>query len=175
MVSLQVMRNTASADAGARGVPFQSFRLLGDEQFLEQCELDTFRGPGPGGQKRNKTSSSVRLTHVPTGISATAGEMRSQMQNRKRALGRLRKRVAIEVREPYPPANSIDLQLPLNPVSIGLIFDALAAQGFSISDTAKSLGLSTGNLVELIFADTDVRSEVNRCRSAAGLRTLVGK
>ena len=64
--------------------------VLSDEVLLTQCEVDTYRASGPGGQKRNKTSSAVRLTHEPTGISVIAGESRSQAENRMRAVRRLR-------------------------------------------------------------------------------------
>lgn len=50
---------------------------------------DTYRSSGAGGQHRNKVSSSVRLTHMPTGTVVTATEERSQHQNRKVAWARL--------------------------------------------------------------------------------------
>src|SRR3954447_23782362 len=75
-------------------------RTAGHEALLRQCRFEAFRGPGPGGQKRNKTSSAVRLTHLPTGLSAVAGESRSQHKNRERAVERLRHRLAVEVRRP---------------------------------------------------------------------------
>ncbi|RME52992.1 MAG: peptide chain release factor-like protein [Deltaproteobacteria bacterium] len=64
-----------------------------DADLLAECEVETFRGSGPGGQHRNKTESAVRLRHIPTGIVVTATESRSQYRNRVVALARLRKRL----------------------------------------------------------------------------------
>ena len=74
------------------------FLRLSDQALLAQCELDRFRASGPGGQKRNKTESAVRLRHLPTGLVASATESRSQHENRARALRRLRERLALELR-----------------------------------------------------------------------------
>src|SRR5437016_10737455 len=79
---------------------------LSDAQLLDQCDLDTYRASGPGGQKRNKTDSAVRLRHGPSGIMVIAEESRSQIENRARALRRLRKALALRVRHPMP-ANGI--------------------------------------------------------------------
>ena len=72
-----------------------------DEQLLAECDVETFRAGGPGGQHQNKTESAVRLTHRPTGIVVTARESRSQHRNRARALDRLR--AALEERERVRP------------------------------------------------------------------------
>ena len=61
-----------------------------DEALLRDCEVSTFIGGGPGGQHRNKTASAVRLVHLPTGVTVTATERRSQLRNRGAALERLR-------------------------------------------------------------------------------------
>ena len=54
-----------------------SSRLLTDDALLAECREDHYRGSGPGGQKRNKTSNGVRLVHAPTGSIVTATESRS--------------------------------------------------------------------------------------------------
>ena len=62
----------------------------GDDALLAECRVETFRSGGPGGQHQNTTDSGVRLTHLPTGITASARESRSQHRNRRTALARLR-------------------------------------------------------------------------------------
>jgi protein subunit release factor A len=61
-----------------------------DDELLAECRVETFRAGGPGGQHQNTTESAVRLTHLPTGIRATARDDRSQHRNRSTALARLR-------------------------------------------------------------------------------------
>ncbi|HET9598644.1 MAG TPA: peptide chain release factor-like protein [Anaeromyxobacteraceae bacterium] len=75
---------------------------LGDDALLAECDEAFFVGGGPGGQHRNKTESGVRLAHRPTGVTVTATERRSQLQNRGAALERLRTRLLALAREPRP-------------------------------------------------------------------------
>src|SRR2546423_6385096 len=76
---------------------------LSDPQLLAQCDVDTYRASGPGGQKRNKTSSAVRLRHGPSGLIGIAEESRSQHENRARALRRLRQALYLQLREELSP------------------------------------------------------------------------
>src|ERR1700726_2260005 len=83
---------------------------LTDPQLLRQCEVDTYRASGPGGQKRNKTSSAVRLRHTPSGLLVIAEESRSQHENKARALRRLRQALFLKLREELqPPERTTDV------------------------------------------------------------------
>jgi len=55
----------------------------------KDCEWTYFRGSGPGGQKKNKTASGVRVVHPPSGAVGRATDTRSQRQNRKLAWKRM--------------------------------------------------------------------------------------
>ena len=66
---------------------------LSEEQLLGECDVETFRSGGPGGQHQNVTESGVRITHRPTGVTAVARDERSQHRNRELALRRLREKL----------------------------------------------------------------------------------
>ena len=59
------------------------------DELARDCEMQVFRAKGPGGQGVNTTDSAVRMTHVPTGITVTVRETRSQFQNRQLCLQKI--------------------------------------------------------------------------------------
>ncbi len=72
-----------------------------DQAVSKQTELaksdvreEFYKSSGAGGQHRNKTMSAVKLTHIPTGITAISADERSQHQNREIAWKRLAERVS---------------------------------------------------------------------------------
>lgn len=158
---------------------------LADAELLRQCEVDTYRASGPGGQKRNKTDSAVRLRHVPSGLMVIAEESRSQHENRARALKRLRAALALHVRQPLDAASELitrhrdangRIRLSARHADfwplMALMLDALAAAGGEVRRAADLLGLSTARLSALITSDEKVMAEANRLRREAGLKPL---
>lgn len=63
------------------------------ETLKKQVAIETYRSRGPGGQRKNKVETAVRLKHLPSGITVVATEHRSQAENRRLAFERLRKRL----------------------------------------------------------------------------------
>lgn len=72
------------------------------QRLLAECEVEAYRSSGPGGQKKNKTESSVRVRHLPTGVVRIATESRSQMRNREAALQRVFDTLEARKKKPKP-------------------------------------------------------------------------
>ena len=72
------------------------------ERLLAECDVTPFKSSGPGGQKKNKTESSVRVRHRPSGITRIATESRSQSRNRTLALERVWKELERRARKRTP-------------------------------------------------------------------------
>lgn len=64
-----------------------------NEDLLRECEVETFRSSGPGGQHVNKTESAVRLRHTPSGVVVSSQQERSQHRNKALCLQKLRKKI----------------------------------------------------------------------------------
>lgn len=159
-----------------------------DAALLRHCRVDTYRASGPGGQKRNKTDSAVRLRHAPSGLAVIAEESRSQHENKARALRRLRAAIALEIREPYdasgaPPdivQRCLDSEgrrrisrrsedyWPL----LAVVLDALAAADGEMRKAAAFLGIGTARLSALIMDEAKVMAAANRVRRERGLKPL---
>ena len=172
----------------------RAWTVLTDEQLLAQCEVDTYRASGPGGQKRNKTSSAVRLRHPPSGLLVIAEESRSQHENKAKALRRLRQALFLKVREelsedtrtPETLAARAELAAartragrldvgrkdPRFWPAVGLVLDVLCAVDARVSDAARLLGISTGNLMAFLGTDPKLWEQANVLRQRFGQKSL---
>jgi hypothetical protein len=183
------------AKAGAAGDAGRSrWTSLSDSQLLAQCQVDTYRASGPGGQKRNKTSSAVRLRHSPSGLRVIAEESRSQHQNRARAIRRLRQALELQIREDLPTeflkpevlgrlpayqdARRGDGRLVIGPKdarfwpAAGVVLDVWAALKGRVSLAAAALGISSGNLIDFLKTDPKLWQQANQIRIRFGHKPL---
>jgi RF-1 domain len=167
-----------------------AWTALTDEQLLAQCAVDTYRASGPGGQKRNKTSSAVRVRHPPSGLVVIAEESRSQHENRARALRRLRQALYLHIRDPFAPADGPALPPEIAAVrtadgrldvgrkdprfwpAVGVLLDVLEAHAGRVAEAAAALGVTTANLVDFLRLEPKVWQRANELRHRHGLKPL---
>jgi hypothetical protein len=161
---------------------------LPEDELARQCKFEAYKSGGPGGQKRNKTSSAVKWTHVATGVSARSSDFRSQAENRLRALHRLRVKLAtdtrrlIDLRGYEPPAwlSEARVQGKLTTNTKNPLYARLAAHVLDVFDTAGArasnaaalLGIPTSNLIHFLQADHTVWAAAARMRAAHQLSPL---
>lgn len=159
---------------------------LSDESLLCECKETRTRRGGPGGQHRNKVETAVVLQHQPTGIAAEANERRSQADNRRMALQRLRLRLAIEHREGVVGGPSslwrsrvcsgrlvVSSEHRDVPALVAEAFDHLAVVGWQPAAAAEHLGVSSSQLVKLLRRSPAAWVALNRQRAGCGLKPLV--
>lgn len=103
-------------DVGPSPEDLARWLALEPSGLLRQCVQSPFQGPGPGGQKRNRVYSGVRISHPPSGLSAEASERREARRNLEDALHRLRLALALACPPVSTPDGSPD-SLPATPPS----------------------------------------------------------
>jgi len=142
-------------------------------ELLRECREERYRASGPGGQRRNKVETAVRLRHEASGVTVQAEESRSLEENRRRAARRLRERIAIEVRERLDRDSpvlapefraqvgaggrlSVNPRNPVYPVIVAAAMDALAAAYGNYAAAASLLGLTTSQYRRFLESDREV-------------------
>jgi hypothetical protein len=159
---------------------------LPETTLLRDCDETRTRRSGPGGQHRNKVETAVVLLHRPTGITAEASERRSQAENRRSAVKRLRFALALGHREAPDPAGpsplwqartaggqiTVALDHDDYPALVAEAFDQLAAGGWQLPPAAAALGVSSSQLTRLCRRVPAAWTALGRHRTAAGLAAL---
>lgn len=147
-----------------------------DDELFQQCRCDFFKATGKGGQKRNKTSSAVRLTHSASGLVVSDSSSRSQHENRTKAIRKLRFQIALKIRNEPADISEIQTDISLrNPRYSQLVaglLDVLFQHGWSVKDAAEQLQITTSRLVKILYRDPELWQEVNRQREISGLPIL---
>jgi hypothetical protein len=157
------------------------------KNLLADCDVRRTRRSGPGGQHRNKVETAVCIEHRPTGVSAEASERRSQEENRQMAIFRLRRRLAIEIRQeparPYRPSRlwesrCRDGKVAVNPrhddfpALLAEALDVLAACENDVKSAATLLGCTTSQLTKFLHDEPRAMAIVNQARERKGLHRL---
>lgn len=191
-------RNKKNVDADCnRSKPACEFLILDDQALLAQCEIHIYKASGPGGQHRNKVSSAIRLHHKPSGITATANDSRSQHDNKKLAIKRMRMNLAVRLRGDYcfgsqqiPAVLRECIFVPKKSNSqaghklelgrkdfrfwtvAAILLDMLTSAGGQLSQVTAELGISTGNLTKFFKIDRHLIEAVQNIRKKFNLKPI---
>jgi RF-1 domain len=160
-----------------------------EEELLSQCRLTFSRASGPGGQNRNKVETSVQIEFLPAGVIASASERRTQNENRKVALMRLRCKLAVGVRlaaqidstsqligsdtwRRYCRDGRIDISDTNQdwPSILAELIGTLVRSDWNVSEVAMTLGTSSSQIVKLLKKYGPAFALFNEERKSRGQR-----
>ncbi len=120
----------------------------------EDIKMDTFRASGAGGQYVNKTDSAVRLTHIPTGITVSCQQERSQLQNRLKALEMLKAKLyQLEMQKLEEKKKS--LEGSKTDIGWGHQIRSYVFQPYQIVKDLRT-GVESGNIKAVMDGDIDI-------------------
>lgn len=134
----------------------------------EDVKMDVFRASGAGGQHINKTSSAVRLTHVPTGIVTSCQTQRSQLQNREYAMKMLKAKL-VEMAEQQQKEKISEIQGVQTDNGWGNQIRSYVFQPYTMVKDLRT-GFEMGNIQAVM--DGELNGFINAYLTAANLGTL---
>ena len=138
--------------------------VLDDPALSRIVRLEFSRGSGNGGQKRNKTSTAVRVVLEEYGVSAADCSERSQHRNRAAALRKLRLALALQERRPPlpPPRPRCAPESPDYPLFAARLLDALAAANGDYRRAAAQWNVSPSAFLKTVERDPALWSWLRR-------------
>lgn len=171
----RLVRISPFNSAGKRMTSFASIEVMPelDENVEidirpEDIKMEAFRASGAGGQHINKTSSAVRLTHIPTGIVTSCQTQRSQFQNRDYAMKMLKAKL-VELAEQQQKEKISDIQGVQMDNGWGSQIRSYVFQPYTMVKDLRT-GFEMGNIGAVM--DGDLNGFINAYLKAASLGTL---
>ena len=119
----------------------------------EDVKMDVFRSSGAGGQHINKTSSAVRLTHIPTGIVVACQNERSQFQNREQAMRMLKSKL-LEIKEREHLEKIDDIKGVQKEIAWGSQIRSYVFMPYTLAKDNRT-GFESGNINGVMDGDLD--------------------
>ena len=161
--------------SGRRHTSFASLEVMPEIDDTIEIEIDpadikmdVYRASGAGGQKVNKTSSAVRLTHIPTGIVVSCQVERSQYQNRDVAMRMLKSKL-LEIKERENLERIEDIKGVQNEIAWGSQIRSYVFMPYTLVKDHRT-GFESGNINAVMDGDLD--GFINAYLKAQSLGTL---
>ena len=156
----RLVRVSPFDSSGRRHTSFASLEVMPEitddaniEVRDEDVKMDVFRSSGAGGQHINKTSSAVRLTHIPTGIVVACQNERSQFQNREQAMRMLKSKL-LEIKEREHLEKIEDIKGVQKEIAWGSQIRSYVFMPYTMAKDHRT-GFESGNINAVMDGDLD--------------------
>ena len=156
----RLVRVSPFDSSGRRHTSFASLEVMPEitddsdiEVREEDIKMDVFRSSGAGGQHINKTSSAVRLTHIPTGIVVACQNERSQFQNRDKAMKMLKSKL-LEIKEREHLEKIEDIKGVQKEIAWGSQIRSYVFMPYTLAKDHRT-GFESGNINAVMDGDLD--------------------
>ena len=156
----RLVRVSPFDSSGRRHTSFASLEVMPEiddnievEINPDDLKVDTYRASGAGGQKVNKTSSAVRITHIPTGIVVSCQIERSQHQNREVAMRMLKSKL-LEIKEREHLDKIEDIKGDQKEIGWGSQIRSYVFMPYTLAKDHRT-GFENGNINAVMDGDID--------------------
>lgn len=156
----RLVRVSPFDSSGRRHTSFASLEVMPEiddtievEINPEDLKVDTYRSSGAGGQKVNKTSSAVRITHIPTGIVVQCQNERSQFQNKDRAMQMLKAKLYM-LKQQENAEKISDLRGDVKEIAWGSQIRSYVLQPYTLIKDHRT-GFESGNVTSVLDGSID--------------------
>lgn len=156
----RLVRISPFNSAGKRQTSFASCDVIPDleddldiEIDEDELKIDTYRASGAGGQHVNKTSSAIRITHLPTGIVVQCQNERSQHHNREKAMQMLKAKLTL-LKEQEQEEKVSDIRGEIKEIGFGNQIRSYVMQPYRLVKDHRT-NVESGNVTAVLDGDLD--------------------